>query len=261
MRLILFLGLLSFNLPGLMGQTFYQLSGPTVIDDLCRPHTYSIESNTQLSQTTWTLIPTNGAIIQGTTYSAEIQFAVPGFYFLLANSIGLNGQILTDSIGIEVYGQTTQPQVSGCYVLNPKNGCYQVCAHSTTHIFEQSGNIQWLITGAESYTYDVNQTTVIITRGAGGDGLIFTNGLCNISLCLKFFRNRCFGPTTTPTLQMIPGVWQKQRNSFTNTSLNGLTYTWNFGDGEIGSAFDATHAHSAEGYFTVALSAQANMRM
>src|SRR6478736_8637036 len=116
MRSLLLFCLLSLNLSVLMGQTYYQVNGPTVIDEICRPYTYSIESNTQLSQTTWTLIPPSGASIQQSTYTAVIQFAAPGFYFLIVNSLGLNGQILTDSLGIEVSGQSAQPEVGGCYV-------------------------------------------------------------------------------------------------------------------------------------------------
>ena len=85
LRLVLLFGLSCLTLSRLTGQNFYQVYGPTVIDEICRPYVYSIQSADELAQTTWTLIPTNGAIIQGSTYLVEIQFAVPGFYFLLVN--------------------------------------------------------------------------------------------------------------------------------------------------------------------------------
>src|SRR6188768_3526130 len=103
MRLIFLFGLFCLHLPGLTGQNFYQVYGPKVIDEICRPYVYSIQSADELAQTTWTLIPTNGAIIQGSTFLVEIQFAVPGYYFLLVNSIGFNGQQFTDSLSIEVF--------------------------------------------------------------------------------------------------------------------------------------------------------------
>ncbi|MCW3122073.1 MAG: domain containing protein [Flavipsychrobacter sp.] len=43
--------------------------------------------------------------------------------------------------------------------------------------------------------------------------------------------------------------------SFTNTSTNGLTYVWDFGDGGTSSTFSPTHTFVGAGTFTVTLSA------
>ncbi|MEP6647658.1 MAG: PKD domain-containing protein, partial [Saprospiraceae bacterium] len=43
---------------------------------------------------------------------------------------------------------------------------------------------------------------------------------------------------------------------FENLSVNGLTYTWHFGDGSTVTGFDAQHTYSSPGYYNVILDAE-----
>src|SRR5512135_2109222 len=131
LRLPVLLGLLLFKLSVMWGQPYYQIFGPQFIQDICRPYTYSIETNTQISETSWSLF---GSDLGGSPLSVEIVFPGPGTYILTATSIAINGEILSDSLLIQVFGLPPTLEVEGCYVSDSKSGCYQVCAHSTTII-------------------------------------------------------------------------------------------------------------------------------
>jgi gliding motility-associated-like protein len=255
LRLPLLLGLLLLKFSGLSGQSFYQLYGPQFIQDLCRPYTYTIESNTQIFQTDWELIPSNGSTLGGSLTSVDIVFPWPGTFILIATSTTIGGELLSDSLFIQVVGQPAQLEVQGCTVTNDKSGCRQVCAHSTTIVNDPNcGNFE--IIGADSYHF-IPPCGVEITWGAGGTGSVSTFSNCPATVCFEILPEPLADFTTTPSSQNDTLVVCKNKEIvFTNTSLNGLTYSWNFGDGELSTTYDATHAYASEGFYTVLLSAQ-----
>jgi len=249
-RLPLLLGLLFLKFSGLFGQTYYQIIGPQFIQDICRPYTYTIETNTQLSETQWFFLGSD----LGDSQSVEIVFPGPGTYILYSTSYSFNGEILSDSLLIQVTGLPPQLEVEGCYVSDSKSGCYQVCAHSTTIINDPNcGNFE--IIGADSYHF-IPPCGVVVTWGAGGNGSVSTFSNCPATVCFEILPEPKADFTTNPSLLNDTLVVCKNKEiEFNNTSINGLTYTWNFGDGELSTTYDATHAYSSEGYFTVILTA------
>ncbi len=247
----------SFARPAI-GQ-FYEVFGPTDID-LCSSefNIYSIETSAQLTRTTWTLVPDPGALIFGDVYSAQIQFLIPGTYILIASSTTVDGLILGDSITISVYGNQFFPEVLGCYEHADSPGsCYKVCAFSETSIFYPGGTLQYTVTGAESYTLEANSSTLVIQWGAGGSGLvtIFSQG-CTVSLCFDILPLPVADFNTSPAATNDTlTVCKKQEINFENLSFNGISYTWQFGDGTQDNGFDAAHTYLAEGFYTVTLTA------
>jgi len=238
---------------------FYQVFGPQDVD-LCSGEIshYGIETSAQLTRTTWTLIPDGGATIFGDVYFADIQFFIPGTYILVTSSTSVDGLILSDSLTLFVYGNPYVPEVLGCYVqADSGGGCYQVCAFSQTTVLYPGGIQQYTVTGAESYTLNGNSSAIIIEWGAGGSGsVVISNSNCTIPLCFDILPEPIADFNTSPAATNdTVTVCKNQEISFENLSFNGISYTWQFGDGTQDNGYDAVHTYTDEGFYTVTLSA------
>jgi hypothetical protein len=91
-----------FCRPGYSQNDFYQIYGPQDIT-LCTQETnfYGIETSVQLLRTTWTIIPdANADVVASDLTSASVQFFAPGTYILIASSLTVNQDSLTDSLFI-----------------------------------------------------------------------------------------------------------------------------------------------------------------
>ncbi len=234
---------------------FYQLYGPGTVD-LCsfEPYSYVIETSEQIDSTWWHIIP--GADVFGSLYSADVFFYDGGVYLLTVNSSTINGDILSDSLIIYVDEFLAPPSVNGCYEIDGRTGCYQVCAFSQSVVELEFPGTQWTITGAESYSYDGN-SLIEINWGAGGKGsfVVFELG-CTFEICFDILPEpiadfSTFPGTNSDTLTICKG----QEVFFENESVNGIEYQWNFGDGDMSTDFDVSHTYGDEGYYTVTLAA------
>ncbi len=207
--------------------------------------------------TLWSITPLGGAQILSTNlYSSVISFIAPGLYTLVATSNSPNQQFLTDTLFILVIGTPAPISVAGCFEIDSLTKCYEVCAGGISTIIKPP-NSELNITGADSYTY-INQDTIEVTWGSGGNGSVSTIGtLCSNSLCFEIFPQPAADFHTTPAYNHDTlSVCKFQEIMFENLSVNGLTYSWHFGDGTISSGFDATHTYNSEGFYTVTLNAE-----
>ncbi|MEP6792960.1 MAG: PKD domain-containing protein [Saprospiraceae bacterium] len=222
--------------------------------------TYSINSQNQITGTQWSISPTGGAFIQTSSVTtALVGFLAPGTYILTATSFNPNQQLFTDSLIIQVINGAPNPiGVEGCYLIDSLTQCYQVCAGSTSTLYFDF-QFEVTITGAESYIFIGGNGNIIeVTWGSGGNGSVSTPGqICSNTLCFEIL------PQPDANFQTNPGftndtltVCKFQEILFENLSSNGLTYTWNFGDGSIANTFDATHTYTSEGFYTVILDAE-----
>ncbi|MFN8310553.1 MAG: PKD domain-containing protein [Chitinophagales bacterium] len=118
---------------------------------------------------------------------------------------------------------------------------------------------QWTITGGTPVSYTGNPVTV--TWGNGGNALIKVvisqnSGNCRDSfqtqLCLKD------GPVANFTITSSPSC-VGQPVTFNNTGTGGVTFVWNFGDGNSYSGFNPPpHVYSTPGTYIVTLLASSN---
>ena len=248
--------IMGLSLSGVSAQSFYQIYGPQVIQDICERYDYGIvtDPDTELVHTEWLL--SNGEVLSGSAYYVTIQFPAAGTYILYASSTSDNGEILRDSMLIQVYGQSFTPEVIGCYELNLSGSCYRVCAGSITTIVPPT-NANFEVTGAESYQY-VNGN-LEVTWGDGGEGYIIVSyfGSCETGLCFDILPEPYADFTTSPpSLQDTITVCKGQEILFENLSVNGLSYSWDFGDGEKSNQANALHTYAEEGLYTVILDAE-----
>lgn len=120
--------------------------------------------------------------------------------------------------------------------------------------------------GANLFKYDFGDGSTLITRSAPETvSHTFLNpGTYNVTLTAS---NGCSVVTTTESITVLeqpatafyanttvgcPGLAVK----FTNTTVGGLSYHWDFGDGTTSDEFEPTHIYSGNGpYYTVTLTA------
>jgi len=257
MRAIALITITWLGASGLFAQSYYKLFGPQVIDDPCVFYAYIIETDSQLYQTEWYIIPSNGTILGGFLYDILIQFPGPGTYILVATSTTYIGDTLSDTLKIEVYGQSFTPEVIGCYEINQNTTCYQVCSKSKTIINSFNG-VEYEVSGAQGYQL-ISSTSIEVTWGNAGIGYVFVNyqGLCGIRLCFEILAEPVADFTTLPaTVNDTIAICQNQEIQFANQSLNALIYLWDFGDGEKSQGKNAAHAFNVAGFYTVTLNAE-----
>ncbi len=258
MKRLFYLSIILFCSINIGNSQFYQIFGPQTIS-LCdfEQNTYFIETSEQLDSTWWTIIPEQDAEVFGGLYSAEVIFFNPGSYLLFASSITPNGEIFTDSIFIIVDDFLYIPEVLGCYEIDGRTGCYQVCAFSQTIIDLGWQSSQWTVSGAESYSFD-GGSKIEINWGAGGQGHVTVFGLgCTVDLCFDILPEPVADFSTSPgTNTDTLTICKNQEVYFENESHNAIEYNWNFGDGAMSTDYDVSHTYSDEGFYTVTLSAE-----
>ena len=256
--LLTLIGSIGLSTPVTAQDPFYEVFGPQDIN-LCEMATvhFAIESSAQLDRTVWEIIPGGTSLINPQINSADITFFAPGTYLLVVTSLTVNQQTLSDSLFLYVYGGNLFPEVLGCYEVDSTSACYKVCAYSHTTIQVNGGFVTWQVTGAESYTIS-SSSQIDIVWGPGGPGFVsLANQGCDQSLCFDILPQPDADFSTTPAATGDTlTICKFQEVYFENTSSNGLSYTWNFGDGSQEEGYDATHTYDLEGYYTVTLAAE-----
>ncbi len=243
---------------------FFFLSGKTqhyVLDGLtginCQPgiQVYTIDTDVELGGTDWTIDPPSGAtILSSNAYSVTIEFTSPGSYILSSSSNSIIGIPYMDYLFIDVNTPIQYPEIIGCYQYTPGDNCYKVCAHATSTLYTDVTEVT--ITGADEYI--LLQDGISITWGASGIGtILLSGGPCEINMCFEILPEPIadFSTSGNPVNDTVT-VCKHQQVLFENLSLNGIVYSWDFGDGYKIESHNATHAYDVEGYYTVTLTAQ-----
>jgi PKD repeat protein len=138
---------------------------------------------------------------------------------------------------------TASPQ-AGCSPLNVSFVCTVPNATSWQWDF---GNGNTSTVGAPSTTYQAAGTYDVTLS-------VTTTGGCNGTVTLPSFITVDPDPVASFTV-LNPTGCAPQTVSFTNTSQNGLTYTWDFGDGSTSTDNDPVHVYAASGTYDITLTA------
>ncbi len=129
------------------------------------------------------------------------------------------------------------------------------CADLTVQFTDQSSvnATAWSWTfpgGTPSSSNDQNPTVVYSTEGIFNVELVASNSTGSDQVTLTDFINVIDVPNASYTL----GINDMVAN-FSNTTINGTTYSWDFGDGNNSNDVSPTHTYAMDGVYTVVLTA------
>lgn len=111
------------------------------------------------------------------------------------------------------------------------------------------------------WTYDDTEIDLVVDDFSGQIELIFSNeGAFEISV-IEFNEILCAGEAISFFVEVTPeleanfteSIVDANVVSFTNTSVGGTLFEWDFGDGDFSTAFEPEHTYAADGNYDVTL--------
>ncbi len=184
-----------------------------------------------------------------------VNFYETGIYTLTALVYDAQGNSYTLSYDIYVDGGA-KIEIDGCY--EDIDNCIAVCEGSSNvfRIADSTGmTANFLVTGAENVTLLWDR--VEIEWGGPGMGSVQVEGACGQDYyCVRILAEPTadFEVERYESLDTIT-VCKNELLQFKNLSENGLSYSWNFGDGNVSNDFEPTHRFDASGTYSVSLNA------
>ncbi len=199
----------------------------------------------------WSGMPFISDLNFGDVASSTLTYTVPQGI----NERELHAMVLvTDPVTSEVYN-AAQLSPTGIYPLFSAletNGCGPFEA-SFTDASDSTSSWLWTFEGATPNTStDQNPTVTFNDAGAYDVSLEVTTMTGN-----TYTINQ--DDFITVDAEPTPGFTYEQDNGrirFTNTTMNGASYTWDFGDGDQTGASSPNHTYDESGVYTVTLTAR-----
>ena len=189
----------------------------------------------------WAFGDGNSSSMQDPTHT----YAADGVYTVVLTA--------TNACGTATSTQTVTvvtPPVAG-FTANPTNGCAPLTVLFNNTSSSNATNFEWTFPGGNpSSSIAPNPTVVYNTPGTYAVTLIASNSAGNNTLTQTGFITVNTVPTAGFTSMSNGAIV-----SFTNTSNNASSYSWNFGDGNSSTQSAPTHTYTADGTYTVVLSA------
>ncbi len=161
--------------------------------------------------------------------------------------------IATGACGIDTFFKTitliTPPTAN--FTGTPTNGCAPLTVQFTSTGSSNATGYKWQFPGGTTTndsianpvavypTAGIYSVTLIVSNAAGSDTITKTNYITVGTVPNAAFNTSVNGKTAT----------------FTNTSTNALSYSWNFGDGGNSTATNPSHTYTNDGVYTVVLTA------
>ncbi len=131
--------------------------------------------------------------------------------------------------------------------------CISACEHSTATYYvayNPSNTYTWTVTGG-TFVTGGNPAEIVVTWGASGSGAVSLsiNGGVPKVYCVNILAAPVAGFTINDASPCL-----NSPVSFTNTSIGGSSYFWDFGDGNTSSMVNPVHTYGSPGQYTVCLS-------
>ncbi|MDX2135680.1 MAG: PKD domain-containing protein [Saprospiraceae bacterium] len=133
--------------------------------------------------------------------------------------------------------------------------CAYACENNTSTYYTEynsSNTYDWTVTGG-TFVAGANPAEIVVTWGPQGNGLVsldITNSADvtqTKALCVEILESPVAG------FDAPSSVCLEQPVTFTNTTVGGSGYFWDFGDGQTSTAFSPSHTYAAPGTYTVCL--------
>lgn len=139
------------------------------------------------------------------------------------------------------------PDQPNCVYACENSGAVYYVRHDTASTYT------WAVTGG-TFAQGNNPAEIIVSWGASGSGsisLTITDGN-GATTVLEFCVDILEGPTAAFQAS-ADTICLKSSVSFTNNSIGGNAFFWDFGDGNTSTMFQPTHQYLTPGTFTVTL--------
>jgi len=189
----------------------------------------------------WAFGDGNGSTATNPTHT----YATDGVYTVTLTATNPCGTVTsTSSVTI-----VTPPTAN--FTASPTSGCAPLTVQYTSTSSTNAATYSWQFPGGTPANSTAQNPTVIYTT-PGTYSVTLTVG--NAAGTNSATQQSYVTVNTVPT----PGFTNSVNGptvSFTNTTVNGTTYSWAFGDGNGSTATSPTHTYTADGTYTVTLTA------
>lgn len=159
----------------------------------------------------------------------------------------------TNACGTNTFTQTVTiltPPSAG-FTAAPTSGCGPLTVQFTSTSSANAVNYNWSFPGGNPASSTAQNPSVVYNApGVYSVTLIVSNGAGSDTTTLNNYITVNPGPTAGFT-STVNGATA----TFTNTSQNGISYNWAFGDGQTSTAQNPAHTYAGDGTYTVTLTA------
>ena len=181
----------------------------------------------------------------GTSTNPTVTYAADGTYNVILTAIGTCGQTFI------IKEITISSAPTAGFTSGPTTGCTPLTVQYTSTASANATTFNWQFPGGIPAT-STAQNPLVVYQTSGTYSVIFTAS------------NNVGSATATQTNYItansapVTGFTQSVNNStatFSNTTTNATTYSWNFGDNTTSTNANPTRTYLTDGTYTVVLSA------
>lgn len=220
----------------------------TSINSGCSPVVVNFTDNSSNTPTSWSWNLGNG--VTSTLQNPSTTYITPGTYIVTLTATNASGSS-TDTAHITVYAAPTIsfyspdtalacPPLSTSFTNNTTTG-----GTSATYLWDfGDGDTSSQVSPSHTYTASGNfNVSLIVTNNLGCTRALTKNTYIRISQT-PFANFTSSGTNSCTTPHTV---------NFTNTSTNGTSYSWDFGDGSTSTAASPSHTYTTAGSYNVRL--------
>ena len=195
-----------------------------------------------------------------TDYEVQHTYNTPGRYTIMLVAIDSNSCNVADTTYRHVIARTDKAPVDFAYVKDQSQPCTSLTYDFTNLSTAPPGRPF----GSSSFIWDFGDGSPQLTDGPGPVTHPFqTPGTYVVNLIMNDTAYCNYPDTATKTLRVSPLAKAQFTTPatgcapdsvvFNNTSLGGLTFIWNFGDGSQGTDPNPVHLYQNPGTYTISL--------
>ena len=239
------------NCPAILGS--YPVHASFIANDTsgCNPLTVTFtNSSTNSLHYLWTFGNGDSSTLANPiyTYTTSGSYTVKLFvYNSLACSNNMDSLVMTNFI-------TVSDSVHAAFIADIMSGCSPFTVNFTNNSF--NGVTAFWDFGDGNTSTNNNPTNIYNSTGIYSVKLIsYGNGACSDSTVMTDLI--AVGPICQSSFHAVDTI-RCDSIHFVNTSINGTSYKWFFGDGDSSTSVNPVHQYPATGYYTVRLIANYN---
>lgn len=235
-------------MPKLMFAQAPTASFSTSINSGCSPVVVNFTDNSTNTPTSWSWNLGNG--VTSSVQNPSTTYITPGTYIVTLTATNASGSS-TDTAHITVYASPTISFTSPDTVL----GCPPLSASFTnsTTTGGTSATYLWDFGDGDTST-TISPTHTYTASGNFNVSLIVTNNLgCTRSVTKNAYIKVAQTPSANFTASSTTSCTTPLTVGFTNSSTNGVFYSWDFGDGNTSTAANPSHTYTTGGSYDVRL--------